>query len=93
MYKLVDEALTAPEFDLDKVEEMSNVLPHRAVKALQDYDDNFKYCITCIITKKNPNYLHVNSTCLWNPKLDGFLIVQWEDSNILCIMNIFALTL
>ncbi|CAG9335732.1 unnamed protein product [Blepharisma stoltei] len=91
--RLVDESLAEVPYQEDKVESWCSNIPQSIIRNLHEFNKGFKFCATCVITRKNSSSLHINSTCLWNPSLDGFIVVKWENATMHCIINVFAIAL
>ena len=63
------------------------------IKSISEINKNFKYMVTCVIMQKNDSGLNMASTCFWNSDVDGCCTVKWENTTILCIVNVFGVGL
>jgi len=50
--------------------------------------------VSCAILPKSGNFgLHASNACVWDAERDGSCTVQWENSAVFCLVNIFAVSL
>ncbi|RWS08601.1 dynein light chain Tctex-type 1-like protein [Dinothrombium tinctorium] len=55
--------------------------------------DRFNDLVTCLILQKIGAGLHTSSACIWDTSTDRNCIIRWENKNMHCIVEIFALSI
>jgi len=90
---VVENSLNKKIYNSKEVQDWVNLVSDNTIKALTEFNRNFKYVVTCIIMQKNEAELNVASTCFWNSQIDGYCTIKWENPTMFCIVNVFAVGL
>ncbi len=90
---IVESTLNKRVYNSKEVQNWVNLVSDNVIKALTEFNKNFKYIVTCIIMQKNDAGLNVASTCYWNSQIDGYCTIKWENTSMFCIVNVFAVGL
>lgn len=91
--EVVENSLQKRVYSSKDVQNWVNVVADNVMRALTDYNKNFKYMVTSIIMQKSDSGLNVASTCYWNSQSDGYCTIKWENQSMFCIVNVFAVSL
>mmetsp|Transcript_10393 Transcript_10393/g.33183 ORF Transcript_10393/g.33183 Transcript_10393/m.33183 type:complete len:114 (-) Transcript_10393:961-1302(-) len=91
----VEAALEGLEaYHATRAQELARELPGQCTEDLQALSPDFKFIVSCAILPKSGNFgLHASNACVWDAERDGSCTVQWENSAVFCLVNIFAVSL
>ena len=83
---IIHNFLDGKEYDGGQSQSWCNVISDKIITNLNEQKRGLKFiCATTIFEKKDES-LHFSTTCLWNPKLDGSITVQYENDQLHCFV-------
>ncbi|KAI1301296.1 Dynein light chain Tctex-type 1 [Halotydeus destructor] len=90
---VVEKLLGGNTFQQSKVNQWSNSIVEETLSYLTKQAKAFKYIVTSVIMQKNGAGLHTTASCYWDNTTDGSCIIRWENKNIHCIVQVFAVAI
>lgn len=86
----IEAALKDAVYNRKKVLDWSNTLVAAVLTGLQNLNKPFKYAVTCMIMQKTGAGMVSAAACFWDPTLDGYCTVLWENSTIYCMVAVYG---
>ncbi|EGZ13828.1 light chain dynein [Phytophthora sojae] len=86
----IESALKDTVYNRKKVMDWSNTLVASVLTGLQNLNKPFKYAVTCLIMQKTGAGMTTAAACFWDPTMDGYCTVLWENSTIYCIVTVYG---
>lgn len=90
MTQAIETTLKDTVYNRKKVMDWSNSLVATVLTGLQNLNKPFKYAVTCMVMQKTGAGLATAAACFWDPTLDGYCTVLWENSTIYCIVTVYG---
>lgn len=91
--KLIEKSLDKKEYNHSEARVWTNQIVQKALKFLSDFNSNFKYIVNCVIMQKSECSLSINRSVLWDADLDGEATINYENDEILCVLNIYGISI
>lgn len=90
---VIEKFLAKKTFDSKESQSLCNMISDGCVKSLTELNSNFKFMVNCLILQKSDAGLSMSGSCYWDSESDGNISVTWENATILCIVNVFGVSL
>lgn len=86
----IESTLKDTVYNRKKVMDWSNSLVATVLSGLQNLNKPFKYAVTCMIMQKTGAAMATAAACFWDPTLDGYCSVLWENATIYCVVTVYG---
>lgn len=90
---VIEKTLAKKNYDSKDAQTWTNIISDSCVKALSELSTNFKFMVSTLIIQKSDAGLSMSGSCYWDSETDGNFAETWENTTILCIVNVFAVNL
>lgn len=91
--EIIKERLERKSYNSNDAQTWTNLLCETVLKYLTDLNKNFKFIVNCMIMQKSDAGLNISGSCYWDNEVDGNLVVKFETTHLICIVNIFGCAL
>ena len=65
----------------------------KVITKLSSTNKNFKYITNCILLPKGGLGLDMGGLCSWDAEMDGSVTVKWDSEGIVCILNVYGISI
>ena len=91
LHKTLEKTFTSNNYSIEDAQSWTSNISEEVTKALKTFDENFKYCVFCIVFQKGDSGMETSSCCLWDNNTDSSFVVVYENNQMHCIVNCFCL--
>ncbi|CCI46971.1 unnamed protein product [Albugo candida] len=94
--EVIHEVLDTVSYHAVDVHQWTAEITKKCLKELKNIANGaagFKFIVNCAILQKRNTGFHQTTSCFWDAKRDGSVVVRWENATMACILTIYCVSL